>query len=203
MKKGIKVIIVVVLLILVATVFVTFMYFWLHKKNITKSQAMDIVLEDVSLKIKDTDVISINYEKDDNEYEIEFSSNKVKKKFEYTINARNGNIIEKEEEIIFFNASTLNNQVPNTQTQSNQATNNQIRNITVSIDKAKEIALLKAGFTIDEVEFIKAEFDTEDNQYEIEFNATDKADSIEYKYEYKISVSNGSIISEHKDSGLM
>lgn len=193
-NKKKKTIIGIVIAVVVIAGAVTGGYFFLNKKNITEAEAKEIVLSDAGVKMEDTQVMTVNYDSDDNEYNIEFTSNNLSKKFDYTVNARNGKITDKEEESIFINS--------NSSTQAPTDNTNVQNTSIITLDKAKEIALSKAGFNANEVTFVQAELDADDNRYDIEFIGTDKNTSSQMKYDYEINALDGTVISAQTDKDL-
>ncbi len=77
------------------------------------------------------------------------------------------------------------------------ACGNNNENTKISEEKAKEIALQNAGFSKDEVTFIRTEKDRDDGRtvYEIEFYTKDRTE-----YDYEIDADTGDIISYDSDA---
>lgn len=69
------------------------------KTKISKTQAKNIVLKDANVKSNDVTNYRIELEKDDGvwEYEISFRVGRIE--YEYTVNAENGKIIEREKDV--------------------------------------------------------------------------------------------------------
>lgn len=67
----------------------------LTKKSISQDKAKSIALKDANLKEKDTSMMTIKKDMEDatSTYEIKFTANKTE--YDYTINAKTGDIIEK------------------------------------------------------------------------------------------------------------
>ena len=101
-------------------------------------------------------------------YDVEFYSEKGE--FEYEINAKTGKIVERDIEY-FKNTSNNSSSV-------------------ISSDKAKSIALSKAGLSSSQVYFEKAELDEDDGMmvYEIEFKSGNT------EYEFEIDAKTGKIL---------
>ncbi len=133
-------------------------------------------------------------------YEVEFDANGTE--YDYLIDAETGAVVKKrqalDEDYIAQpqNTAQAAQTSPSTTEQITSAppqdTTQQpmIQSGDIGVDKAKEIALEKAGLTADEVSFTKAKFDHDDGYrlYEIEFIH----DSTEY--EYSINAADGSVI---------
>ncbi|MGN1118049.1 MAG: PepSY domain-containing protein, partial [Acutalibacteraceae bacterium] len=111
-------------------------------------------------------------------YDIEFHTSS--KKYEYEISATTGKIIDKETENL--KSSSTTSEKTSTET-------------IISVDKAKEIALKKAGLKASDVRFVKAKLDIDDGiqVYEIEFI------SGSYEYEAEINAQSGIIIDFSKE----
>lgn len=144
----------------------------------TMDSAKTIALADAGLA--ETDVTSTKEKLDwDNGvavYDIDFYSTDME--YEYEINAATGIIMDKSAEL-------LGN--PNSAPAGAGSL--------LDADRAKEIAVTHAGFTLEDVFFTKVKLEEEDGrmEYEIEFYK----DRIEY--EYKIDASTGSILEYESD----
>lgn len=159
-----------------------------NEQNISLDEAKLIVLTHAGLNENDVTFNEAKLENDDGaaEYEIEFTADDIK--YEYTINAADGKILE------------VSSEVMPTQTQaevkfpdSSELTGGVAEQIT--LDEAKNIALKQSGFSEDQVLFTKAELDYDDGtaEYEIEFKANGA------EYEYKINASTGRITESDVD----
>ena len=135
-------------------------------------EAKKSVLKDAGLKSSEVTFTKAKLD-EDNHYDIEFYTSS--KKYEYEISALTGKIIDKETENLKSSSTTTDK----TSAES-----------IISVDKAKEIALKKAGLKASDVRFIKAklEFDDGIQVYQIEFI------SGSYEYEAEINARNGNII---------
>ena len=136
------------------------------KAYIGYDKAKEIALNHANV----TDVTNYQVEMDYDEvivYEIEFRANNTK--YEYEINATNGDIME-------YDIDGSNNSNNNNNNSNSSGSNN---SSTISRDEAKEIALNHAGIT-GNVNNYKIELD--DNSYEIEFKYNNK------EYDYDISL---------------
>ena len=130
-------------------------------------------------------------------YEIEFTADGVK--YEYTVDSSNGRIIEKDSETlttIAQNVSTPQKELPNAANNGETAQNVGETTSTevIGIDRAKEIAVEKAGLSIEDVVFGKAKLEHDDGRmiYDIEFYITGKAE-----YEYEIDALSGNVLEEN------
>ncbi|MCI7472399.1 MAG: PepSY domain-containing protein [Clostridiales bacterium] len=118
------------------------------------------------------DYLEADYDYEDGRmvYEVEFSVNGIE--YEYDIDAATGAIIKAERE---------------GQTQQPQGGSSG----TISSQQAREIALSNAGVALAEAAELEVELD--DGCYKVEFKAGG------YEYEYKISVTDGSILGAERD----
>lgn len=144
-------------------------------------QAKSIVLSDAGLDEKDVRFIKEEQEIDDGRmvYDIEFYSDN--KEYDYEIEAATGNIISKDYDM-------ENHEVP-----SDNATEN---SNTITMEKAKKIALKKAGLTEKDGTWKKEKTDRDDGRmtYELEFV------SGEMEYDIEIDAESGSILEFEKES---
>ena len=146
------------------------------KKVISADEAKQIAVRDASLNENDVSFTKVKQDHDDGilNWEIEFIANNVK--YEYEINANNGNAINANQN------ATNTNQNANTQG--------------IDVEKAKLVAVQNAGLDINNVTFIKQKYDIDDGiaQWEIEFVANNN------KYEYEISASDGRVLKYEMES---
>ena len=142
--------------------------------SITLEKAKSIVLSDAGIKASNATFTKAKLDREDNCYDIEFVSGN--KKYEYEVSAKSGRITDKEVESI---------SVPATENKQSSS---------VTLEKAKSIALANAGLKASKVTFTKAKLDREDNCYDIEFVSGNK------KYEYEVSVKSGKIISKETEN---
>ncbi len=143
--------------------------------NITVTKAKEIALNHAGLKENEVNFIRAELEHDDDGkvFDIEFYTNKGE--YDYEINSKTGAIIS-------FDYDVDNWTRPTTPTDTTT---------TITVEKAKEIALNHAGLTASSVSFIKAQLDYDDGikVYEIEFYNSNK------EYDYEINAATGAIIS--------
>ncbi len=122
-------------------------------------------------------------------YEIEFRVGTTE--YEYEINAQNSVIIdfEKEQERNTDDKANQNKEP------SSEAGSQAVAGEKISLQKAKEIALVHAGLSADQVSFYKAELDRDDGRYvyEIEFIYDN------FDYEYEIDAVSGKITDSEKE----
>ena len=144
-----------------------------QKTKISLSKAKSIALKHAKLTAKQVKFTKARTDYDDGRkvYDIEFT--KGNKKYEYEISASTGKILEYDVES-YKKPSTKNS---------------------ISLSKAKSIALKHAKLTAKQVRFVKAKADYDDGVkvYDIEF--THKG----MEYEYEISAKTGKILSFEKD----
>ncbi len=135
-------------------------------------RAKEIALKDANVTAGKATFTKAKLDSDERtpKYDIEFRTSD--KKYDYEINAVNGNIIEKDTEVL--------------QSQSSGNTNNSY----IGVDRAKEIALRDANVTAGKATFTKTKLDSDERvpKYDIEFRTSDK------KYDYEINAANGNII---------
>ncbi len=112
-------------------------------------------------------------------YEVEFTAGDTE--YEYWIRARDGAVVKKQVEIITRNGSNVT------------------ATAEITMDKAKEIALVDANLSIAEVTFMQEKLDVDDgiSIYDIEFFA----DNV--KYEYEINAVTGAVYSKSKEAFAM
>ena len=145
-------------------------------------KAKQIALSDANVSASDATFTKTSLDSDDRtpKYDIEFRTSD--KKYDYEINANNGNIIEKDIE-------TLKTQ------QSSKPSGNTGNSDYIGIDKAKQIALSHAGLSESDVRFTKSELDRDDGRYEYEIEFV----SGRTEYEYKIDAVSGKILEHDSD----
>lgn len=155
--------------------------------TITADRAKEIALNHACVKAADAKYLKAEYDYDDGvkKYEVEFRAGNTE--YDYEINAVSGKVIKAEKEI------EKENKNPATTT-TKPAANNADGDI-ISLAKAKEIALNKAGVNAADVTFVKAKLDKDDGVqvYEIEF-CIGRVD-----YEFEINAKTGAIIDYEKD----
>ncbi len=128
-------------------------------------------------------------------YEIEFVSGGVK--YEYTVDASNGKIVQKESETLSAPAPAPSAPQTEQKTGEGNAATQEIRNTPViGVERAKEIALSKAALSAGEVVFSKAKLERDDGRqvYDIEFYVAGEAE-----YEYEIDALSGDVLEESRE----
>ncbi len=154
--------------------------------TITADKAKEIALSHAGVKAADAKYIKAEYDYDDGikKYEVEFRKDNTE--YEYEINAVSGKIIKAEKEVERENTKPVT-----TTTKPAAETNGDI----ISLAKAKEIAVNKAGVKAADVTFVKAKLDRDDGiqVYEIEF-CIGRVD-----YEFEINAKTGAVIDFEKD----
>ncbi len=140
-------------------------------------KAKQIALSDANVSASNATFTKTQLDNDDrtSRYDIEFCTSD--KKYDYEINAINGNIIEKDVETIRAQQTAI----PSGNTNNNNY---------IGVEKAKQIALSDANVSSSSVTFTKTRLDSDDRipKYDIEFCTSDK------KYDYEINAINGNII---------
>lgn len=152
------------------------------KNEITLEKAKDIVLKDSNLQNNQVDFVKAEKSMDDGikKYDIEFYHND--KEYDYEVDAMTGEILEYDNEVEDYNIV--------------QPYVSEENKDTISIEKAKEIALKNADLQSEQVEFIKELKSTDDgvDKYDIEFYHNN------IKYDYEIDANTGSIIKYEKEN---
>ena len=145
-------------------------------------KAKQIALSDANVSASDAAFTKTSLDSDDRtpKYDIEFRTSD--KKYDYEINAANGNIIEKDIETI---------RTPQTSKPSGNTGNSDY----IGIDEAKQVALSHAGLSESDVRFTKSELDRDDGRYEYEIEFV----SGRTEYEYKIDAVSGKILEHDSD----
>lgn len=146
--------------------------------GISLDKAKTIAFNSAGVSENDAQIISAYQERDDGitYYDIEFKTSSYK--YEYEIDL-NGNILS-------YDKDPIKNAKSTTKAATVSADSKYI-----GVDKAKSIALGKAGLSSNNVTFTKAKLERDDGQvvYEIEFVTSST------EYEYEINAVNGKIIS--------
>lgn len=165
-----------------------------QSKDIGKDKAKEIALNKAGVKASEASNLRVTSDYDDGrlEYNVEFVHNK--KKYEYEINAANGNITDYDidyhsalDEIEDkYDKDDDDDYIPPAKPDENGVNVN--REITA--DEAKQIALNKAGAKAADVTRLRVEKDYDDGrtEYSVEFRYNGK------DYEYEINGSTGTII---------
>ncbi|EHJ57339.1 hypothetical protein HMPREF9318_01762 [Streptococcus urinalis FB127-CNA-2] len=145
--------------------------------SISEDKATSIALKDAKLNKKEVSNLSVKQDEDDGNSTYEIDFNTKKKSYDYTINAKDGKIIEK-----------------STDTKGLASTKDLTKK-SISQDKAKEIALKDADVSEKETSMMTVKKDMEDatSTYEIEFTVNNK------EYDYTINAKTGDIIEKSID----
>ncbi|MCD7773791.1 MAG: PepSY domain-containing protein [Ruminococcus sp.] len=150
-----------------------------NSSSISLEDAKAIALSDAGLSKSDVTFTKAKSDTDDGVavYDIEFVTSS--KEYEYEIKVSNGAIVDKSVETIKTTKTTTTSQAKTSNSTSS-----------ISLDKAKSIALSDAGLSKSDVTFTKAKTDTDDGVqvYDIEFTTSSK------EYEYEVRVSDGKIL---------
>ncbi len=148
---------------------------------ISAEKAKEIALKHAGVSVDKAVFEIVHLDKDDGvyEYEVDFRVGNVE--YDYEIDAVSGKILDYDKEAQYDKPQ--NNDKPVNSTSGSK----------ISTEKAKSIALNHAGLSADKVSFIKAEFDKEDNAYEIEFVNGG------FDYEYEIDAVSGKILDFEKE----
>ena len=146
--------------------------------KITIDQAQEIALNHAKLTAEQVSFIRTESEFDDGieKYNIEFYYNN--QKYDYDINAVNGQIIQYDLEGVINNSQNNLNSTAN-----------------ISIEQAKEIALNHANLTSNQVIFSRTELDYDNGiqKYEVEFYYNNR------EYSYEINANTGDILGYEQD----
>ena len=146
--------------------------------KITIDQAKEIALNHAKLTADQVSFIRTESEFDDGieKYNIEFYYNN--QKYDYDINAVNGQIIQYDLEGVINNSQNNLNSTAN-----------------ISIEQAKEIALNHANLTSNQVIFSRTELDYDNGiqKYEVEFYYNNR------EYSYEINANTGDILGYEQD----
>ncbi len=158
---------------------------------ISAEKAKEIALNHAGVKADKAVFETVRLDKEDGvyEYEVDFRVGNIE--YDYEINAITGKVLEADKELEFQNTQKpQNTENPTVKPENNQPINN---STVITAQKAKEIALSHAGLSLNDVSFLKAEFDKEDNAYEIEFVSGG------FDYEYEIHAESGKILDSEKE----
>ena len=143
-------------------------------------EAKSIALQHAGLSEKDVVFVETKLERDNsrNEYDIEFTANNVK--YEYEIDAGNGNILG-------FSSKSISENLNDNDTGASLSSEGSEQ---ITLDEAKTIALNHAGVTESNAVFTKAKLDYDNGipEYDIEFIANNT------EYDYEIGAKDGSIL---------
>ena len=168
--------------------------------DITDQQARQIALDDAGLSAENA-MITVSYDNEDNEYDVDIISADGTQEYEYTISGRNGKIKDKEMTRRSIPSQSVQ-QPQSTHTPNQTVPQAYTGNVSVTLEQAKSTALSDGGFSASQVNFVKQHFDADSNEYDVEYIATDKNDGRQYKYEYDINAYNGNINNKSKDVDL-
>ena len=150
--------------------------------TIGEQKAKEIALEHAGLKSSDVTFIRAVLEYDDRnwEYDVEFYDADTYTEYDYEIDAHTGKILSFDHDAEYYNPSQ----------------NGQNGGTLIGLDKAKSIAVQKAGLTLSEVTFTKAklDYDSDGDKYEIEFFHGD------YEYEVDVAAYSGTVLDYDVDS---
>lgn len=158
---------------------------------ISAEKAKEIALNHAGVSADKAVFETVRLDKEDGvyEYEVDFRVGNIE--YDYEINAITGKVLEADKELEFQNTQKpQNTENPTVKSENNQPSNN---STVITAQKAKEIALSHAGLSLNDVSFLKAEFDKEDNAYEIEFVSGG------FDYEYEIHAESGKILDSEKE----
>lgn len=135
-------------------------------------RAIEIALANANVGEADVTVTKAKLDYDNGAYVYEIEFENLQNEYEYEINAVTGAVIKMEIEGVEHDEGILAGEY-------------------INVEEAKRIALSHAGFTLEQVNFEKAELEIEHGVviYEVEFKVGG------YEYEYEINATTGSIIS--------
>ena len=150
----------------------------LNNKTVTIDEAKEIALKHAGLTSDQVSFVEVESDVDNNieKYNIEFYYNN--QKYDYDINAVNGQIIQYDLEGVINNSQNNLNSTAN-----------------ISIEQAKEIALNHANLTSNQVIFSRTELDYDNGiqKYEVEFYYNNR------EYSYEINANTGDILGYEQD----
>lgn len=185
---------------------------------ISAEEAEKAALDHAGIAAGEATVIKTEYDRDDNDYDVEFTAGEYK--YEYDIGAADGSVIEFSKKIIGLSDTTPNisgttspdtvTSPAKTETSSQSDKTTQPAQTTppapttqptasesggITLEEAKAAALEQEGLTESGVTFIKAISDSHDARtiYEIKFVTAD------YEYDYKIDANSGTVLSNSKE----
>ena len=189
MKKPIIIIasVIGIILLIILGIFI-----YIKVTYLSQDEIKQIIIDDTGVNSRDIYFENIDLETEKNTYEVEFYYNNIE--YEYKIDAKNGRVIYNNFKLNTVQNNNSNNQNTNTNNQTNNQNNNQ-NTQTITIDKAKEIALQNANINTNNVNFIEAKQEHDNGRliYDIEFIYN----HIEYNYE--IDAKSGEILSYDQD----
>lgn len=148
---------------------------------ISAEQAEGIALEHAGLKEGVAVFLKVKLERDDGRYQYDVEFYSETSEYEYEIDAITGKILSVDWELDDF-------VVP-------KVTSNAATGETISVERAKEIAIADAGISAKDAIFKKVELERDNGrlEYEVKFYAGSM------EYEYEIDAKTGSIISREKE----
>lgn len=194
-SKKTAVIIICVVAVILAVVIAAGMIV-IRNSLISRSDAKEIALADAGLHESDVSALRARLEFDDGrfEYEVSFYNDGVE--YDYLIQARDGDIIERD---IEGNGRTFQPSGSSGQPDSSEPVQDNASSVTgpdqeaasqtISLDEAKAMVLSDAGVSETKAAFTKekTDYDNGIQVYDIEFYTSDA------EYEYEINVSDGTI----------
>lgn len=146
----------------------------IQNSDIGVDKAKENALKHAGLSANEVVFVKEKLEKDNSlrEYDIDFVSDTTK--YEYEINSTDGTVMQFSQESIMQTSSNLTANIAGD----------------IGTEKAKEIALKAAGFSANDVTFIKVKFDTDDGmaEYEVSFVVN------KIEHDYSIHATSGEII---------
>ncbi|MCM1227963.1 MAG: PepSY domain-containing protein [Clostridium sp.] len=172
-----------------------------ESRAIGEAKAEQIALADSGVSVSEARFRNTEFNFDDGHfvYDVEFYTDSGE--YDYTISAKNGEILERDADIIKLPGSVAADTA--TDAPINAPTDSDSKNADVKvekadyigIDRAEEIALANSGLKETDVTFTKSEIDRDNDVdvYEIEFY------SGMIEYEYKLLASDGSILEYDAD----
>lgn len=169
---------------------------------ITKEEAKNIALADAKLKESDLTYIDVEFDFDDGMmiYDVEFKTNKYE--LEYEINAKNGNVLnkEKDSENDYDDDDVIEEKTKENSTNKSTgtaSTKSKEKTTKITSSKALSIALSNAKLKESEVTDKDVEYEYKSKYkkyiYEVSFETRS------YEYEYEIDASTGKILNIEKE----
>lgn len=166
---------------------------------ITKEDAEKIALSSENLKESDVIYVNVEFDYDDGKmiYDVDFATNKYE--YEYEINAKTGDIVDKEKELNddYVEVEKENTEKTKETTESKDTTKEKNNTSKITSKKALSIALSNAKLKESEVKDKDVEYEYESRYkkyiYEVSFETS------KYEYEYDIDAATGKILNSEKE----
>lgn len=169
-----------------------------ENKSIGSENAIKFALKDAGYTEEQVRMLRSEFERENGQYVFEVDFIKDGVEYEYDILASDGTIVKKDVDrknsIVKEDKQNLNTGSNQTEKKNEKSETKATEN-SITMEKAREIALADAGVKAADATFTKEKTDTEDGvpTFELEFYSNNT------EYEYEISQSNGTIMSKEID----